>query len=278
VLVPIIAVFLLLSAVYGHYRRVGFAGATAAGMAATLAVSTPVLFPLHFSGYPDPTTTLLLFGCFALPGRPWLRGLFFSLALFNHENALFALPWLILDARPVERPLRRGLVFLGLAALGGLAYVMWRDYVASHVTVRFTVGFYLRPERIARNLGRVEAIAPLGAFESFRLLWFFPLLAAFDAWRGRAWRVLLFLVAIVGGAAAQLVVAHDVSRLMGLAFPAVLLGAELSRQRYGEEWLTRWLWLLVLLTLLVPAYDVTPGALVPLLPYWWPSLAGAGAT
>jgi hypothetical protein len=233
-----------------------------------LAVSTPVLFPLHFSGYPDPATTLLLFWCFAWNARPWLRGILFSLVLFNHENALFALPWLVVDARPSDRPLRRTLIFLGVAGLGAAAYCAWRNFVYCHVAVRFTAGFYLRTGRIVKNLGRVDGLVPLGTIEAFRSLWFFPLLAVINAWRIRAWRSSLWIAAVVGSAGLQIVFAHDVSRLMGMAFPAVLFGAELFGERYGEKTLTLWLWLAVIINLALPAYDITPAGMIPLLPFW----------
>jgi hypothetical protein len=270
-LLPPIVLLALLASVYLHYRRRGWSAPTAAGLMAALAFSMPVLFPLHASGYVDPTSTLLLFWCFALPGRPAVQGLLFGLAVFNHESALAAAPWLLLTPRRDERPVSRLLVFLGVAAVALGAYAAWRGYVAEHVAVRFTSDFYLRPERILKNLARVEAIAPLGAFLAFRLLWFFPLGALVDGWLERRWRSVLWLLAVLLGAASQILLAHDVSRLMGLAFPAVLYGCEAFGERYGEERLTRWLWALVLLNFLVPAYDLTPAGLVPLLPYWWPS-------
>lgn len=273
-LMPPILAYLFLGSVYFHYRKVGFGGAAAAGMMSALAFSTPVLFPLHASGYVDPASTLLLFWCFALPGRPALRGLFFSLAVFNHEGALAALPWLLLEPRRQSRFLMRLLLFLGVAAAGLAAYAAWRGYVAQHVVVRFAPEYYLQPYRILRNLARVEAIAPLGVFLAFRLLWFFPLSALVDEWLQRRWRSLVWLLAVLLGAASQIVFAHDVSRLMGLAFPALLYGAEVFAERYGEPRLTCWLWALVLLNFLVPSYALTPAGPMPLLPYWWPALGG----
>ena len=67
-----------------------------------------------------------------------------------------------------------------------------------------------------------------------------------------------WLGAVVAGALAQLLVAHDVSRLMGLAFPAVLKGAEFVRSERGEAASNRLLWSLILLDFLVPSLRGAP--------------------
>ena len=58
--------------------------------------STVTLFPLYGAGYVDPIGSFLTFWCLASSGRPLLQSVFFGLALFTHESALFALPWLLL--------------------------------------------------------------------------------------------------------------------------------------------------------------------------------------
>ncbi len=264
---PWVFAWLFLASVYWHYRRRRFGEVASLGLASMMAFSTLVFFPLYGAGYVDPTSTLLLFWCFALHDRPLLRALLFGLALFNHESALFALPWMLLPADDERLVSRRTALNLALCALMVGLLFLWRDWVSSHAEVRFSNEFYLH--RVRKNLDIIWELYPLGIFEAFRLFWFFPVYALFDSMAAREWRPALWMAAVVGGACAQLAFGHDVSRLMGLAFPAILRGAERFRTRQSEPSLERCAWALVLLSVLVPTYEVRPPKVLRFWPLWW---------
>jgi hypothetical protein len=267
-LLPLAFLVLFLSSIYLHYRRSGVGHATSLGIAGLMAFSTPTLFPLSGAGYVDPIVAFLLFWCFARPGLPFLQGLLFTLAIFTHESALFALPWVLMPSGPGQpRRWRSWLMTAGLCALGIVLLFAWREYATAQIPVRFSNDFYLG--RIGKNWRIIRWLLPLGVFMAFRLFWALPVLAAFDAVRRRDWHASAWLSAVVGGAVAQLVFAHDVSRLMGLAFPAVLKGADLIRRERGEPALERLLWALILWNLLVPAYEVRPPGVYRFVPLWW---------
>jgi len=58
-----------------------------------------------------------------------------------------------------------------------------------------------------------------------------------------------------------MIIAYDISRLMCLAFPMILAGAEIMREKWGKEVFQRRLWLIILVNLFVPTYLI--GALEP---------------
>jgi hypothetical protein len=260
--------WLFLASVYWHYRRRGFGEAASLGLGAMMALSTLLLFPLYGAGYVDPTSTLLLFWCFSLPDRPALASLLYGLALFNHESALFALPWVVLPGEGERLGSRRTLSRLALCVLAVALLLLWRDWVSSQVSVRFSTEFYLH--RVRKNVGIVQELFPLGVFEAFRLFWFFPVFTLLDSIAAREPRRALWLALVVGSACAQFLFVYDVSRLTGLlAFPAVLRGVEHFRERRGERTFTRLAWALVGLSFLVPAYEVKPPKVVRYWPLWW---------
>jgi hypothetical protein len=61
-------------------------------------------------------------------------------------------------------------------------------------------------------------------------------------------------------ASSQLLVAGDVSRLLGLAFPVILYGAEELRSSLDEKRFAIVLWQVVLVSFLIPHYYVGQGA------------------
>ena len=267
-ILPSLFLVLFLASIYWHGRRRGFGGAMSLGLAALMAFSTVTLFPLYGAGYVDPIGSFLIFWCLASSGRPLLQSVFFGLALFTHESALFALPWLLLPPEPGQpRRWRNWLVLVVACSVAvGLLFV-WREYGNAQLPVRFSNEYYLK--RMSKNWPIIRELWPLGVFMAFRLFWAFPVLAAADGLRGRRWHRVAWLGAVVAGALAQLLVAHDVSRLMGLAFPAVLKGAEFVRSERGEAASNRLLWSLILLNFLVPAYEVRPPSLFRFWPVWW---------
>ena len=106
----------------------------------------------------------------------------------------------------------------------------------------------------------VSHIAPYveeGFFQAFKLFWFFPLAAVYLYWRSnQKWESLL-LLSLVLFASLQLWFAWDVSRLLGLAFPVVLFGAEEIRARWGPAFFVKFVGILLLLNFLVPQYSIS---------------------
>lgn len=264
--VPLVSGWLFLAGVYIHFRRRGFGGAEAVGVAALMAFSTPILHQLHFAGYVDTTSYLLVFAALTQVQRMWLWPVLFALALLNHESNIVVAPLLLLAANLERfRPLRTVLM-VALAGLAVVPAVLYRDYVQLNTPVVLATGFYLSADRVAESLATSLEYLPLGVFFAFKLFWVFPLVGLVRPSASSPRLVPWFIVAAVVGAAAQLPVASDTSRLMGIAFPAVLFGAAVARERWGTAVFGQRLWLLILWNLLVPQYYIGQRSAIPFVP------------
>jgi hypothetical protein len=120
-------------------------------------------------------------------------------------------------------------------------------------------------EQISRNLRTIGLFFPWGLFEAFKLFWFLPLAGAATLWaRGRKAETILLTLPVLS-ALGQLPLATDTSRLMGLAFPSVLLSLKPLREVWGASFNKR-LWMLILLNFLVPQYYVGQHLAIYLIP------------
>jgi hypothetical protein len=261
----------LIAACYLHARAV-LGPATSLGVAAAIASSTCVLYSLHFEGYADPASYLLVLASLAVSRYPPVMGATFGIALVNHEGNAFVAPWLALApwlSRMDEKKRRLLYVAAGVLclALAGWAYLALRRHLLeTQEGMVFKAVDYTSREKLSWNLGRVVKLLPLGAFMAFRLLWYVPLAATLSALRRRERMLAVVLALIVVCAASQLVLASDTSRFFGMAFPALLLGARHLSSVWGEDTFRRRLWILLGWNMLVPVYYIGQETLIPLMP------------
>jgi hypothetical protein len=75
----------------------------------------------------------------------------------------------------------------------------------------------------------------VGIFFAFKLLWFFPVYAAWRNLKTGNTAQMLIISSILIFTVAQLFIAYDITRMICLAFPAVLLSAEDVRSYWGKE-------------------------------------------
>lgn len=254
---PLIIGIILIASVYVRYRKRNFSGSDALAMSALVAFSTTIYIPLIAPGYTDTTSYLFVFLCFVFIRRKFLFFLFLSACLFNHEGNLLLVPAMIvyaLRASKISVNEVIGIVISVSAAIG--LYFGYRYYVALHNTILLSTGHYLSPINIAMNVRAVARLAPAGAFFSFKLLWFIPLLLFYLLWRRRESFDFLPTLFIITGVCAQLLFAFDITRLFGLAFIAILLSAERIKHEISHEHFSRVLWALIFLNFLIPQYYI----------------------
>ena len=258
----LLVVLALLAAAYLWLRGRGHAPLWAVVGASPLALSMVALTTLHYGGYPDTLTYLLVFGAWWARGRLGASCLLFLLAMLSHESAIVLAPWLLIVLAQAGAAGPRGawraaaglavtlLVFVGLRMLGERL----------HPGVAYTMGFYLVPLR-ADPLHWFRESAPhrmLGIATAFNLYWLVPVLAAARlAARGaRADAALLLLP--IPCALAQLFIAYDVTRMATLAFMSVLLGTEylLRTDGFRARW---WILPLSVANFFIPQLNVAMG-------------------
>ena len=263
---PLIVGLLFLAAIYVHYRTRGYNGAEATGIAALMAFTTPILFLLHYPGYTDTTSYLLLFLSLVSLDRHWLWPVFYALAVLNHESNLFAAPIILLAANRREFRLSRSLLVIVLLIAAIVPLALYRHFVQLHGQVQYDAAYYLNRERLHRSIVLVGQLLPLGIFMAFKLGWLFPLAALRHSFGQRRMLEGVFFIAAFVCALAQLALASDTSRLLTLAFPAVLVGAEVAREKWGQDFFAHRLWVLIGLNFLVPQYYIGQWFAVPFFP------------
>jgi hypothetical protein len=265
---PLLVSVVFLATVYIHFRRDSYTPTESIGVTALMAFSTPVLCTLHFQGYTDTMSYLLIWLCLIVKPLS-LRCFFFSLALLNHESNAFCLPFLVY--RPWEdgyNP-RRTILYAVCFLVSFAPALAYRWYVTSQTEVLYSTDIYLNTHKFADPVSKfIQAarLLPIGVFEAFRLFWFIPICAVALLIKrnlyGRAFWILLVVVCV----SLQLLIANDTSRLIGLAFPAVLMGTLVLKTHLSAVPFERGIWLLIILNFFVPVYYVDRGSMCPFLP------------
>jgi hypothetical protein len=262
----LLIVVLFLGLIYLLSRKNGMSPVESLGIISLMAFSTPVLFLLHFPGYTDLTTYIFIVLLMMYAERKMLCYFIFGIALFNHEIILFLVPWIAFLLNDNKYETKKYFQTLGRLFIASLPYCLFRFYVASHVDVHYDMSFYASGNNILWTLQHIWKLFPLGVFEAFKLFWLLPLLALLYYRKQKKNYFLISFVLIVAGTCLQMLIASDTSRLIGLAFPVILLGAFAMKEKWGEKFSSR-LWLLVLINLFIPSCYVGQEVIVPYTPY-----------
>ena len=206
--------------------------------ALTLTYSLVTLTTVHYGGYTDSLTYVLLLAMWWGRRHRVLFHLCFLLGLLNRESVAFLVPWFAYLTLREVRPWWRAALDLtiGFGAAFGL-YALFRAWNAQGQQIKYTTGFYVAPlaadplHWVRKSLGYWW----LGWFSVFKLLWVFPVAAGVAAWRAGERHLVWSMLLLTACAWAQMAIAFDSSRMLTLAFPVMVLALEyLLRPVAGE--------------------------------------------
>jgi len=256
VYIPIVMGCVLLSYVYVFFRRDGCTPVLAAGAAAAIALSTPTTSLIHLGGLPDTTSFVLIMVTYALARRSsFLWGIPLALAYLNHENALTHLPFflvLVLGSFGKSKHDRLISSVCGLFVVL-LTCCVWKYHLQG--SGAYSIKGYFNSQQ-ALYLLQNSRYLPLGIFMAFRLLWLIPWVALTRAALEAPWSALT-LVTLFSAVCGQVLVASDISRLVGFGFLLVLHGLLLLRRWFSDRDLERFVWFLIAVNcLFIPQYHV----------------------
>jgi hypothetical protein len=264
-ILPLIFAVLFLSFIYGIYRKKQFSPLEALSMVCIITFSCVFLIQIQAPGYTDVIYYFFLFLSFTFVRKPWLSAIFFMLGLLTHESLLFMLPGLVIYYWYLHpSSLKPAFKFALLLIIATIPMFVFREWMSSRVAVAYDIKFYLSEANISFTLKKVLPYIPLGFFFVFKLFWILPVLMAIKAFRKGKYILLLFVFVMLTCDLAQVVVAYDVTRMLCLAFPLVLISAEELRSEWTEKKFIIVMSLLILANFMIPQYFMSCDGPVPM--------------
>lgn len=272
-ILPLIFGVLFLAAIYFEYRKKNFSPFESLLMGSFISFSCTILIPLVSPGYTDTISYFFLFLSFSLAQRnkQWLSAFCFMLAVFNHESNFFLLPSLLLmhfffnrtqEVRSKSALMKTLLIFTLLL----IPYWLFRFWISYHTDVRYSAGFYFSGDNLRVCL-KALTWAPAGFFFTFKLFWFFPFYIIIKNIKGGTLNIAWIISAILFFTMIQLVIAFDVSRMICLAFPSILLSAENLRTTWGQERFISFSRKLMCFNFFILPYFAAADGVYPILPF-----------
>ncbi|MBN8695089.1 MAG: hypothetical protein J0L87_01050 [Bacteroidetes bacterium] len=264
-IVPLIFTLLLIAAVYFVYRKKNYSSIDSFLFTGLIAFSGTVYIQLQAAGYTDTAFYLFMFLSFAFVHRPFMSILFFLLGVFTHESCLFLLPALLLYFGYKNGNDKRILIKYVIGLLSALViFLLYRMWISAHVKVEYDLNFYFSANNLKFTLKKVLPYFSVGGFYAFKLFWLLPVFAIY---RFRKERLFVsILVTIIICVFAQLIIAFDITRVICLAFPAILIAAERLHQECHDKGYTNYLLGLILANFFLLQYFMSADALIPMPP------------
>lgn len=260
ILFPLLIAVLFLSAIYFRVRKM-YGPAEGLVVSMLICFSTPVLFLLHFQGYTDITSYLLIFLIMGFIRKPFAWIPLLALLLLNHASNLYAVPFLLfyyfIESTDKTKALWVGLLGMVIALL---PFYFYRHFISSYSGVEYDFTKLLI--QIRENVKTVASHFGAGVFNAFKLFWLIPVWAGYRWWKEGDRPRTLLLLAIIVLSMSQMLMGSDTSRFMGMAFPVIILGALKLREAWGEQLFLKRMFFLFLLNASVPQYYVGQSTMI----------------
>jgi hypothetical protein len=156
-------------------------------------------------------------------------------------------------------------------AIAIIPLLVYRYWVSLHADVEYDLAYYFSKKNIQFSLEKVLPLLPAGAFYAFKLFWFFPVYILCKSWLKRETGFMLVIAAILICDFAQLIIAFDITRMLCLGFPAIILAAEKLKEQWEPLKFSRFALGLTLANFLIFQYFMSCDRLHPMLPlpYTW---------
>lgn len=264
-ILPLLASWIFLALVYFVYRKRNFEIIDAFLLTAFVAFSCLTLIPLVAPGYTDPVTWLFIFLAFSFSGNILMSALFFMLAMLNHESSFVMLPALILCN--YEKNRKSILILLVAFLLACVPHICYRMYVDAHTTTKYSLSFYLSESNVFFTLKRLVLFGPAAVFYAFKLWWILPFcFIIWSAWYKNFFQGTVVLLTLAG-ALSLVLIAYDYTRMLVIAFPAVMLSYEWMLKHINRDLLRKATLILIAVNFLVLQYHFNYDGAQPMFPW-----------
>lgn len=260
IIFPLIVSLFFLSTIYYHLRKTNEAIESFL-IVSLICFSTPILFLLHYQGYVDVTSYLLIFLILIFIKRPILFILFLSLLLLNHASNIFAIPFLIFYYYiNSSLGIKKNIFIILSFSLAFVPFLLYRSYVSPYAGMEYNFASYINEIKV--NVNTVGSYFYVGVFNAFKLFWIFPLFAFYFYWKEKNLKQLLFYIIVISCVFSQMLLASDTSRFIGQAFPLIIFGALKLKEQWGKELFSKFTFYLILINFLIPQYYVGQSVMV----------------
>ncbi len=264
-LLPLLVTWIFPAIVYFQYRKRNIEVIDSLFITSFITFSCVVLLPLVAPAYTDIITWLLVFLAFRWIEKIPLSAFCFSLAILNHESSIVLMPALILlSYKKNKQRTLKAIIFFLLACVPHLCY---RWYVHVNSETVYNVSFYFSKSNIFFTLKKLILYLPAAIFYAFKLWWFFPVFFICWAAYHRKYLDFFIILFILAGAFSLILISYDYTRMLVIAFPAVLLSYEWMMKNYNREKFRRFSLVLIALNFLILQYHFNYDGAQPMFPW-----------
>ena len=250
--------------IYFFMRRDKYYPSESIGITALCVFSTLSFYQFYFPAYVDPLSFLLILFFMFFHRKTPINIILLSLMLFNHENTIFLFPFFyflsVNGDFSTKNFIRISLYFF----IAIVPYLIFRKIISMHSIVEYDASYYFDSHNMEWSRQHVLPHLLSGIWQAFRLTWIFPLAAIIvDVYEKRYREIFLILVAVLF-VLMQMVFAWDISRLVGMSFPIIIISAMRMKTFLGYRKFLLVTYSVLLINFFIPAYCI--GALDPI-PY-----------
>lgn len=266
-IVPLIFTLLFISSIYWVYRKKGYSPIDSVLFTGFISFSCTVFIQLAAPGYTDVVFYFFIFLSFSFVKNIKLSSLFFALALLTHECCLFLLPGLFLYAIYMDdKSKTTAMKYISAYLLAIIPLLLYRYWISANTPVEYDLSFYFSEKNIQFSLDKALPLYPAGLFYAFKLFWFFPIYILYSSWKRKEFNFVLIILSILICDTLQLIIAFDITRMLCLGFPVILISAEKLRTSWSPQKFTYFALALTLMNFLVIQNVIYAGGIDPLLP------------
>lgn len=264
-ILPLLATWAFPGIVYFCYRKKNLDAIDAFFLTCFVSFSCILLLPIVAPAYTDIFTWIFIFLAFHFIEKIPFSALFASLALLNHESSFVMVPALVVFSYYKNKDaLPKILIFFLLACAPHLLY---RSYVHFNSETTYDLSFYLSKSNVIFTMTKLVLFGPAAFFYAFKLWWIFPVyMVALTGYQKNYFQFIIQFL-ILGAALSLVIIGYDYTRMLVIAFPAVLLSYEWLMKKYDIEKFRKFTFIMILMNFLILQYHFNYDGAQPMFPW-----------
>ncbi len=249
---PLLSSCIFPAIVYYRYRIKGMEAIDSFLITCFITFSCVVLLPLVAPGYTDVITWIFLFLTFSFIEKTFIASVFFSLALLNHESSIVLLPAIVMQGHQKSGSGFFIVLLYFIAAC--LPHFLYRLFINEYSPTLYNLSFYLNKGNIFFSSKKLIMYGPAALFYTFKLWWIFPV--SYLSWSllRKKFAEAGLLILILLSACSLVIISYDYTRMLVIAFPAVLLSYEWMLKVFNREKLRKFTLIIITANFLILQY------------------------